>query len=135
MKMDETELDPHPLPRNVTLALLLALAAAAWAVLVWHHHDVNMDRASPAMGLHAALFLAMWVVMMVAMMFPTAAPMVLAFQKGQAAKRQPDDAFVSTWVFVTRALLLTLACWLPKLLPCVPRSARFLRLNSAARSL
>ncbi|MGA8587794.1 MAG: hypothetical protein WB803_00685 [Pseudolabrys sp.] len=60
MKMDETELDPHPLPRNVTLALLLALAAAAWAVLVWHHHDVNMDRASPAMGLHAALFLAMW---------------------------------------------------------------------------
>lgn len=106
MKMDETELDPHPLPRNVTLALLLALAAAAWAVLVWHHHDVNMDRASPAMGLHAALFLAMWVVMMVAMMFPTAAPMILAFQKVQAAKRQPDDAFVSTWVFVTAYLLV-----------------------------
>jgi predicted metal-binding membrane protein len=106
MKMDETELDPHPLPRSVTLVLLLALAAAAWAVLVWHHRDVNMDMASPAMSQHAALFLAMWVVMMVAMMFPTAAPMILAFQKAQAAKRQPDDAFVSTWVFVTAYLLV-----------------------------
>jgi predicted metal-binding membrane protein len=84
----------------------LALAAAAWAVLVWHHRDVNMDMASPAMSMGAALFLAMWVVMMVAMMFPTAAPMILAFQKVQAAKRQPDDAFASTWVFVTAYLLV-----------------------------
>lgn len=106
MKMDETELDPHPLPRNVTLALLLALAAAAWAVLVWHHHDVNMDRASPAMGLHAALFLAMWVVMMVAMMFPTAMPMILTFHNVQAVKYRLDDAFVSTWVFVGAYLLV-----------------------------
>jgi predicted metal-binding membrane protein len=84
----------------------LALAAAAWAVLVWHRRDINMDMASPAMGLRAALFLAMWVVMMVAMMFPTATPMILAFQKVQTAKRRPDDAFVSTWVFVTAYLLV-----------------------------
>ena len=103
---DTPRLDSLLLQRNTTLVLLLALAAAAWAVLVWHHRDVNMDMASPAMVLHAPLFLAMWAVMMVAMMFPTAAPMILAFQKVQAAKRQPDDAFVSTWVFVTAYLLV-----------------------------
>ena len=60
----------------------------------------------PTMGLRATLFLTMWVVMMVAMMFPTAAPMILAFHKAQADKRQPDDAFVSAWVFVAAYLLV-----------------------------
>ena len=142
MKMDETELDPHPLPRNVTLALLLALAAAAWAVLVWHHHDVNMDRASPTMGLRAPLFLAIWVIMMVAMMFPTAAPMILTFHKVQAGKRQRGDAFVSTWVFVAayfwcgrwRGLPPMPARLLPRPLPCAPRYRRPPRPVSAAQS-
>jgi predicted metal-binding membrane protein len=38
--------------------------------------------------------------MMAAMMFPTAAPMILTFHKVQAGKRQRGYAFVSTWVFV-----------------------------------
>jgi predicted metal-binding membrane protein len=85
------------------------LAAAAWAVLVWHHHGVDMDMrmASPAtLGLRGILFLTMWVVMMVAMMFPATAPMFLAFHKVQAAKRQPDDAFVYAWLFVVAYLLI-----------------------------
>jgi predicted metal-binding membrane protein len=105
--IDEVQPDPLPLQRNVILVLLLALAAAAWAVLVWQHADtMDMTMASPAIGLRAPLFLAMWVLMMVAMMFPTAAPMILAFHKVQAGKRQLDDAFVSTWVFVTAYLLV-----------------------------
>ena len=44
--------------------------------------------------------------MMVAMMFPTAAPMILAFHRVQAGKHQPDDAFVSAWVFVAAYLLV-----------------------------
>jgi predicted metal-binding membrane protein len=88
--------------------LLLALAAAAWAVLVWQHGDATMDMtmASPPIGLRAPLFLATWVVMMVAMMFPTAAPMILAFHRVQAVKYQLDDALVSTWVFVGAYLLV-----------------------------
>ena len=39
---------------------------------------------SSATGLHAALFLATWFVMMVAMMLPATAPMFLAFHKEQA---------------------------------------------------
>ena len=54
--------------------------------------------ASPTMGMRAPLFLAIWVVMMVAMMFPTAAPMILTFHQVQAGKRQRGETFVATWV-------------------------------------
>src|SRR5262245_29551867 len=54
----------------------------------------------PTMGMAAPLFLAIWIVMMVAMMFPTAAPMILTFHQVQAGKRARGQSFVSTWVFV-----------------------------------
>src|SRR4051812_20674619 len=60
--------------------------------------DMTID--SPTMGLRAPLFLAIWVVMMVAMMFPAAAPMILTFHRVQANKRQRGEAFVATWVFI-----------------------------------
>src|SRR5690348_11119055 len=95
--------------RSVILGLLLTLAGVAWAMmLAWPGADANMDMAmaSPTMGLRAPLFLALWVVMMVAMMFPTAAPMILAFHEVQAARRRRGDAFVATWVFVAAYLLV-----------------------------
>jgi predicted metal-binding membrane protein len=93
---------------NVILGLLLALAAAAWAALVWQGASADMDMGmdSPTMGLRAPLFLTIWVIMMVAMMFPTAAPMILAFHKVQAGKRQRGEMFVSTWIFVAAYLLV-----------------------------
>jgi predicted metal-binding membrane protein len=94
--------------RRVILGLLLALAAAAWALLAWQGAGARMDMATASltMGLRAPLFLAIWVVMMVAMMFPTAAPMILAFHKVQVSKRQRGEAFVATWVFVAAYLLV-----------------------------
>jgi predicted metal-binding membrane protein len=44
--------------------------------------------------------------MMVAMMFPTAAPMILMFARVQGDKRQNGRAFVPTWVFVSAYLLI-----------------------------
>src|SRR5262245_15106022 len=85
--------------RSVILGLLLALAAAAWADLVWHSHTTTEMTMTHAVG-HARHFVADWLVMMVAMMLPTALPMILTFHRVQAANRQPRDAFVSTWVFV-----------------------------------
>ena len=105
--MDEAQ--PDPLQRNVILGLLLALTAAAWAVLVCEHHSAAMDMAmtSPDMGMRAPLVLAIWVVvMMVAMMFPTATPMILAYHGVQAGKHRLAAAFVSTWVFVAAYLLV-----------------------------
>ena len=104
--MDRVQIDPILLQRNVILSLLLALAAAAWATLAWQGADMDMAMDSPTMGLRAPLFLAIWVIMMVAMMFPTAAPMVLTFHKVQAGKRQRGEAFVSTWIFVAAYLLV-----------------------------
>jgi predicted metal-binding membrane protein len=106
--MDDVQANPLSVQRNVILGLLLALAAGAWAALLWQSADAGMDMtmASSTMGLRAPLFLAIWVTMMVAMMFPTAAPMILTFHKVQAGKRARGDAFVSTWVFVTAYILV-----------------------------
>src|SRR5258705_1212912 len=106
--MDRAQTDPISFQRNVILGLLLALAAAAWATLVWEGAGADMDMGidSPTMGLRVPLFLAIWVIMMVAMMFPAAAPMILTFHKVQAGKRQRGEAFVSTWIFVAAYLLV-----------------------------
>ena len=94
--------------RNAILGLLLMLAAAAWVLLAWQNPGTHMDMAtgSPSMGMRALLFLAIWVVMMVAMMFPTAAPIILTFHTVQASKRQRGEAFVATWVFVAAYMLV-----------------------------
>jgi predicted metal-binding membrane protein len=93
--------------RSVILALLLAGAAACWAWLFLMPGgtgeagaDRAMDMASPTMGMAAPAFLAMWAAMMAAMMFPTAAPMVLTYHRIQASRRERGEAFVATWIFV-----------------------------------
>lgn len=106
--MDDAQANPLSVQRNIILGLLLALAAAAWGLLVWQSGGTNTDMVmdSITMGLRAPLFLTIWVVMMVAMMFPTAAPMILTFHKVQAGKSQRGEVFVSTWVFVAAYILV-----------------------------
>ncbi len=97
---------PYPLARerNVILAALLLLAGAAWVVLVWQ--AAGMQAMGLTMGMDAPLFIAIWIVMMIAMMFPTAAPMVLMFDRIAAGKRVQGQAFVPSWVFITAYLLI-----------------------------
>ena len=105
--MDKTQPNLFYLQRNAILGLLVVLVAAAWAVLVWQRSDAKIDMtASVTLGPRLPLFLVMWVIMMVAMMLPTATPMILTFHKVQAANRQPRDAFISTWVFVAAYLVV-----------------------------
>src|SRR3954453_6639768 len=106
--MNRAQTDPVSFQRNIILGLLLVLATAAWAVLVWQGRSADMDMAmdTSTMGLRAPLFLAIWVVMMVAMMFPTAAPMILTFHRVQAGKRERGDTFVSTWLFIAAYMLV-----------------------------
>ena len=77
------------------LVLLLLLAALAWVVLLRAPMDAMTS---------APLFLGLWVVMMVAMMLPSAAPMVLTFSRIYEKKRQ--QGFVPTWTFVSGYLVL-----------------------------
>ncbi|SFP12818.1 Predicted metal-binding membrane protein [Mesorhizobium sp. NFR06] len=96
------------LQRNIILALLIALAAASWTVLIRQQigTSAGMEMYSPTMGMKAPLFLVVWIVMMIAMMFPAAAPMILTFHHVQAAKRGRGETFVSTWVFVAGYMLV-----------------------------
>ena len=106
--MDSALAEPLSAQQKVILGMLLALAGAAWVALVWQGQSAEMNTAMDAltMGLSAPLFLAIWVLMMVAMMFPAAAPMILAFHKVQADRGESGGAFVSTLVFVAGYLLV-----------------------------
>ncbi|MCH8025598.1 MAG: DUF2182 domain-containing protein [Chloroflexi bacterium] len=93
--------------RNLILASLLILAAAGWALLAWQAMADDGEMAMGlTMGMAAPLFIAMWAVMMVAMMFPASAPMILTFAKVHASRRERGQAFVPTWVFASAYLLV-----------------------------
>jgi len=97
---------PMPRERNLILASLLGLAAAAWGLVLWQAATADSEAMGLTMGMGAPLFLAIWVAMMVAMMFPTAAPMILTFARVHAGKRQRGQPFVPAWVFVSSYLVV-----------------------------
>jgi predicted metal-binding membrane protein len=101
----------HPPPlraeRHLIFALLVLLGALAWGFLWWQASVMDMTMAmSATMGMAAPLFVAVWVVMMIAMMFPAAAPMILVFHRVQAARGPGSSAFVATWIFVAGYMLV-----------------------------
>jgi predicted metal-binding membrane protein len=92
--------------RYLILGGLLILSVLAWALLIWQSSTMSNQAMSLTMGMSAFLFIAIWILMMVAMMFPTAAPMILMFTKIYARKRQQGNPFVPTWIFVSAYLLV-----------------------------
>ena len=121
------------------LALLLATSALAW--LVTHRLAMpdmrlgvltragsvdamdSMDAGSTSTAVSGALFLAVWVVMMVAMMFPPLAPVVSTFDRWRRRTRRAASltfAFVLGYLLVwtsigllAYAFVLALDGWLP----------------------
>jgi predicted metal-binding membrane protein len=88
---------------RLVLLLLLATAGACWVLLLAQGQGdggMDMPMASPTMGLSAPAFVAIWTVMMVAMMFPTAAPMITTFHRIGLGNGKHGVAFASTWLFV-----------------------------------
>lgn len=115
--------------RWLLLAALLALAGLAWGVVIWSARALPATgtgmsagmspvmgspwmAASPTMGLAAPLFLAIWIVMMIAMMFPSAAPMILMYMGIARGRGQRGQAFAPTWVFVGGYLVVWAAAGL-----------------------
>jgi predicted metal-binding membrane protein len=92
--------------RYLILGVLLVLAALAWVLLIWQAPLLSTQAGGLTMGMSAVLFLAIWVVMMVAMMFPAAAPMILMFRAVSAGKRRQEQPYVPTWIFVSAYLLV-----------------------------
>ncbi len=84
---------------RIIIALLAVLAMGAWIVTIQQARANSMGMGA-TMGMSGPLFLGVWVVMMVAMMFPSAAPMIVLFSRLAHARRGRGQAFVPTWVFV-----------------------------------
>lgn len=90
--------------RWIALVGLLALTLGAWLYLAWVATDMNSMSSAMAPGLRAwtaaetGLMFVMWSVMMVAMMLPSAAPMILLHARVQrtAGAAHPHRA---TWAF------------------------------------
>ena len=96
--------------RSLILGGLLMLSALAWALLIWQASTMSHQAMGLTMGMSALLFMAVWIVMMVAMMFPTAAPMILMFSAISASKRKQERPFIPTWIFVSAYLLIWSLC-------------------------
>jgi predicted metal-binding membrane protein len=101
----------------VVLIVLLSFAALAWLFMLRTSGDsmtfslglgmgqtdnMGMAEAVPVASMTLPLFLGMWVTMMVAMMFPSVAPMVVIYSRFSAIRNQSKGA---TAVFVGGYLL------------------------------
>jgi predicted metal-binding membrane protein len=103
--------------RVIVLAAIVALTAAAWAYTIWLADDMNMGgmdmtglrmipagagwmmpAAAPWSAIEFALTVAMWAVMMVGMMTPSAAPMILLYARvGRQAAVQRKPLAATGW--------------------------------------
>jgi predicted metal-binding membrane protein len=114
--------------RRAQLTLLVALSAltvGAWTLTLYYALDMSAPvdvvladdgmagmamAGMPAGGwsfVAATTFVALWTVMMAAMMLPAAAPMILIFASAQT--RRVGDAAIPTWIFIAGYLLVWLA--------------------------
>jgi hypothetical protein len=82
---------------------LIVLSGACWALVLHHAISMGGEMGVEVIGAEFTLgglgvFLAVWTVMMGAMMLPSAAPMILTFAAAQA--RHDRNVVVPTWIFV-----------------------------------
>lgn len=106
---------------QMTLLALLTLATvAAWASTIHQVRTIDMPMGVVARGgadaengmggggtwAGFAAFLGAWAVMMAAMMFPAAAPMLLFFRRVSVQRRTNGIGLMSVWVFAAGYLLV-----------------------------
>lgn len=105
--------------RLVVIAALIGISLLAWGYMVYEAramystgvcHCAGMKMSGPdttpwSVGTLLPLFL-MWAEMMVAMMIPSAAPMILTFAMVQRKRRQQERPFVPTGIFLLGYLIV-----------------------------
>ncbi len=87
------------------LPATLGLATASWAVAVWQMHGMDMGVAT-RLGSFAS-FIAVWVVMMAAMMLPAAAPAVLRRVRASGGVRAVPlfiGSYLAVWALAGAAV-------------------------------
>ena len=106
---------PHLLTRTLrrdrllVAAGLLGITALSWVYIIHVGRSMSPDQAMPmpmpGNGPALVWLIPMWIVMMVAMMVPSAAPMILLFATVAGQRRARGVATASAWVFTTGYLL------------------------------
>lgn len=105
--------------RLIVIGLLATTTLLAWGYMVREAHAMNVTGACCCAGMKMSgpdtdpwaaatllpLFL-MWAEMMVAMMLPSATPMILTFAKVQRNRREQERPFVATGIFVLGYLVV-----------------------------
>ncbi len=94
-----------PAAKSGALTATLGLAAAAWVVAVWQMHGMDMGVATRLGSF--AFFMAVWIVMMAAMMLPGAAPAVLRRVQASGGVRAVPlfiGAYLAVWALVGAAV-------------------------------
>jgi len=105
--------------RLIVFAALAATTLLAWGYMVHEARGMNLTGACCCAGMQMSgpdvnpwstatlvpLFL-MWAEMMVAMMLPSATPMILMFAKVQRNRREREQPFVATGIFVAGYLAI-----------------------------
>ena len=98
--------------RGVVLLALVGVTAIAWAYLIVARQNIDMampgmdDMPDMAMPFAAPWVFAMWWVMMLGMMLPSAAPMILTFAALERRKRERGQSYVPTAMFVAGYLIV-----------------------------
>jgi len=93
--------------KTVTLAATLGLAAACWVITVWQMRGMDMGVATRLGSF--ALFIAVWVAMMAAMMLPGAVPAVLRRAQADGGVRAIPmyiGSYLAVWALVGAAVYL-----------------------------
>ncbi len=120
--MATTEFSLEPIlkrDRAVLLSLILLTSALAWGYMVYEARAMSRTGVCACMGMEMAgtntrawtpvqlfaLFL-MWAEMMIAMMLPSAAPMILTFASVNRKRLEQARPFVPTGVFASGYLLV-----------------------------
>jgi len=83
------------------LTATLGVAAASWSIAVWQMHGMDMGAATRLGSF--AFFIAVWVVMMAAMMLPGAAPAVLRLSQGSGGVRAVPlflGSYLAVWALM-----------------------------------
>jgi predicted metal-binding membrane protein len=94
-----------PAARTAALAATLGLAAASWVVAVWQMRGMDMGTATRLGSF--GFFIAVWVVMMAAMMLPGAAPTVARHARARGGVRVVPlftGSYLAVWALVGAAV-------------------------------
>ena len=101
--------------RAIVISGVVAVVAIAWGYTIYvaqSNADMGtsmgmaMGNVRPWSGADFSLMFVMWAVMMVAMMVPSAAPMVLLFATVNRRRREQSRPFVATSVFLSGYLVI-----------------------------